>query len=203
MTNRRQFLGIGIGAAVWPGLMATVGRSSVTRAPAEEPAHLPLLYKAIYDTAYAPAVEFAAQMQRRGVAIHAIERDITGVWFNDLALRWRRSPVAIAGLTAPEALFCLEQLAWDHRMRVVFRATHRRGPNGAIEHQVRAPQRLLRRVEDSLDDGPGWGASMADLAIHCGQGQTSGARELTAGTRAGDAYGLPLVSWVIAPVDRA
>lgn len=178
MTNRRQFLGIGIAAAVWPGLMTAAQRSSVTRAPAEGPARLPL-YKAIYDTAYAPAVEFAAQMRHRGVAVHAIERDITSVWFNDLALRWRRSPAAIAGLTAPEALFCLEQLAWDHRMRVVFRAAH------------------------SLGDGAGWGASMADLAINYRQNQASGAGDLTTGARGSDAQGLPLVSWVIAPVDRA
>ena len=202
MTSRRQFLGIGITATVWPGLMAAVERSSVTRAPSEEPAH-PRLYKAIYDTAYVPAVEFAAQMRRRGVAIHGIERDITSVWFNDLALRWRRSPVAIAGLTAPNALFCLEQLAWDHRMRVVFRVTHRRGRNGAIEHQIRAPQALLRRVEGSLRNAPGWGASMADLAIHCRQDHTPGAGDLTASTLGGDAPGLPLVSWVIAPVGRA
>jgi hypothetical protein len=93
--------------------------ASFTRAP---------LYKAIYDKSYAPALAYAAQMQRRGVAVHAIDGDITDVWFNDLALRWRESPVAIAGLTAPEALFCLEQLAWDHRMRVVSRALHAQRP---------------------------------------------------------------------------
>ncbi len=179
MTNRRQFLGIGIAAAVWPGLMTAAQRSSVTRAPAEGPARRPL-YKAIVDTAYAPALEFAAQMRRSGVAIHAIERDITSVWFNDLALRWRGSPAAVAGLTAPEALFCLEQLAWDHRMRVVLR----------------------RRVEDSLAVGPGWGASMADLAIHYRQNQTPNAADRTTGARGSGAKGLPLVSWVIAPVDR-
>src|SRR3972149_4808156 len=99
MTTRRQFLGMGIAAAVWPGWMTAFGRPSLTGGPVE-PARLPL-YKAIYDTDYASAVEFAAQMRRRGVAVHAIERDITSVWFNDLALQWRQRPGAIAGLTAP------------------------------------------------------------------------------------------------------
>src|SRR3972149_1686473 len=146
MTTRRQFLGMGIAAAVWPGWMTAFGRPSLTGGPVE-PARLPL-YKAIYDTDYASAVEFAAQMRRRGVVVHAIERDITSVWFNDLALQWRQRPVAIAGLTAPAALFCLEQLAWGHRMRGGFRGT-------------------------------------------------------AAATRGGARPGLPLVSWVIAPVDRA
>ena len=202
MTNRRQFLGMGIAAAVWPGWMTAFGRPSLTGGPVEEPARLPL-YKAIYDTDYASAVEFAAQMRRRGVVVHAIERDITSVWFNDLALQWRQRPVAIAGLTAPAALFCLEQLAWDHRMRVVFRATHALASDGTVEHRVRAPQALLPRVADTLGHSPGWGASMAELAVHCGQDQTRGSGDVTAATRGGDRHGLPLVSWVIAPVDRA
>src|SRR3970282_1640352 len=95
--------------------------------PAHKLTRVPL-YKAIYDAAYAPALAFARQMRGHGVAVHAIDGDITDLWFNDLALRWREKPVAIAGLTGPEALFCLEQLAWDHRMRVVLRAMHEQPP---------------------------------------------------------------------------
>ncbi len=190
MTNRRQFLGMALGAAVSPGLIKSGERS---RMP---------LYKAIYDVSYTPAVEFAAEMRRRGVAIHAIEHDVTRVWFNDLQLRWRRGPAAIAGLTAPEALFCLEQLAWDHRMRVVFRATHRRVGAGVIAHEIQGPQTLLRRAGDSLRDGPGWAASMADAAVHCRYDEAPGTQRLNV-TTIGGAQGLPLVSWIIAPVQRA
>jgi hypothetical protein len=169
--------------------------------PAEQRAYRPL-YKAIYDTAYAPAREFAAEMRRSGAVVHAIRGDITAIWFNDLAVQWRRRAVPIAGLTAPEALFCLEQLAWDHRMRVVFRVTHRRGSNGVIIHQVRAPEDLLRHVEPALNNRPDWGASVAELANRCLQGPTAAGGDRIAATRLGDAQGLPLVSWVIAPVDR-
>ena len=117
MPNRRQFLELGFAASIWP----------MPWTPAE--AFPPFrLYKAIFDKSYAPALDFAARMASRGIAVHAIDGDITGVWFNDLALRWRESPAAIAGLTEPEALFCLEQLAWDHRMRVVERAPHVQAP---------------------------------------------------------------------------
>ena len=175
----------------------------MTSVPAQELPRLPV-YKVIYDKAYAPALGFAAQMRRQGVATHSIDKDITSVWFNDLALRWRRRPVAIAGLTAATALFCLEQLAWDHRMRVVLRATHTERPDGDIEHRIRAPQALMPHIEKSLDIEPDWAASMADLALHCPPPGVSAATELTVGKRAcSSTHAQQLVSWVIAPVNSA
>ena len=50
--------------------------------------------------------------------------DMTRFWYDDLYHRWRQAPVAIAGLTAHGALFCLERLAWEKRMRVVYRREH-------------------------------------------------------------------------------
>ena len=126
MPNRRQFLELGLAASIWPGLVTAAARPMPwTPAEAFPPSRL---HKAIFDKSYAPARDFAARMASRGIAVHAIDGDITGVWFNDLALRWRESPAAIAGLTEPEALFCLEQLAWDHRMRVVLRTAHAHRP---------------------------------------------------------------------------
>jgi len=204
MTSRRKFIGLGIGAAVLPGLAQAAEWSSMGWTQAGEFGRLPL-YKAIYEKAYVPAQGFAARMQQRGVVIHGIDADITGVWFNDLALQWRRRPVAIAGLTAPAALFCLEQLAWDHRMRVAFRATHMQHSDGTIEHRIQAPQTLAPQIRPSLDAEPGWGASMADLAMHCPLPGTSVATELAVDTRVvvDDVAVEPLVSWVIAPVNSA
>ena len=204
MTSRRKFIGLGIGAAVLPGLTQAAEWSSMGWAEAKGLGRLPL-YKAIYEKAYAPAQGFAARMQQRGVVSHGIDADITGVWFNDLALQWRRRPVAIAGLTAPAALFCLEQLAWDHRMRVAFRATHTQRPGGAIEHRIQAPQTLMPQIRQSLDAEPGWGALMADLAMHCPLPGTSVATELAVDTHVvvDDLAAGPLVSWVIAPVSSA
>ena len=50
---------------------------------------------------------------------------MTGLAFGDLSQQWLRPPAPIAGLTARGRPFCLERLAWDHGMRVVFRADHR------------------------------------------------------------------------------
>ena len=195
MTNRREFLKIGLAAAAWPGVTAA------DASPLHEVAEAPSLYKAIYDKAYDSAREFAAEMRRRGVVVHAIDQDITSVWFHDLALRWRRGPAAIAGLTAPTALFCLEQLAWDHRMRVVLQIDHRPGRNGAVEHEIRAPQAIWRRAEASLRERQDWGAATAELAC-CRPGPTSVARGRIIATHGAQVQDLPLVSWVIAPIDR-
>jgi hypothetical protein len=126
MPNRRQLLEFGVLAPFLPAL-TFAGDLAAGVSPTTARGY-PRLYKAIYDRRYAGALAFAAEMQNRGVNAEPIDGDITNVWFNDLALRWRESPVAIAGVTAPEALFCLEQLAWDHRMRVISRQPHAQQP---------------------------------------------------------------------------
>jgi len=73
-----------------------------------QPARLPL-YKAIYDTAYAPAVDFAGRMRRQGVAVHAIEQDITSVadegdargGCQPAGLRLRTAPRVVLPLAVP------------------------------------------------------------------------------------------------------
>lgn len=60
--------------------------------------------------------EFAAEARSLGLPVHAIEGDITDVWFHDFSLRRKQEPVAIAGLTAHGPLFCLERLAWGSAM---------------------------------------------------------------------------------------
>jgi hypothetical protein len=82
------------------------------------------LYKVIYDQRFAGSAAFAAAVRKLGFATHAIRGDITGLWFNDLDRHWRERRAPVAGLTTESALFCLERLAWDHQMRVAFRAEH-------------------------------------------------------------------------------
>jgi hypothetical protein len=85
--------------------------------------HRPL-YKVIYDERFHDSLRFGDEAKALGVATHAIQGDITDLWFKDLDLRWRQDKATVAGLTTESALFCLEQLAWDRRMRVVYRAEH-------------------------------------------------------------------------------
>ena len=204
MTNRREFLQIGIAATAWPiASRAAFGATPATATAAPAAVSTVPLYKAIYDTRFPESVAFGRQMEARGIATEAIEGDMTQFWFTDLDLRWRKSPVAIAGLTAHGPLFCFEQLAWQHGMRVVFRADHTIDTTGCVQHRLNGPTAMLNGADTLATTG--WAASMADLAARCPTGRS----QLTTATIQGPksdtklAQGDPLISWVIAPAAKA
>jgi hypothetical protein len=163
-------------------------------------------YKVVYDGRYPVCAAFAEWMRKRGIATRALDDgDVTNAWFNDLALRWRQSPAAIAGMTAPEALFCLEELAHDHRMRVTFRADHRLRSGDVLEHCLRGPPSMPREVM-AMREGTAWYERMAELAVQCSRRRPALAAEPYVLLDRGSAVRpLPtsLVSWVIAPVSPA
>lgn len=163
------------------------------------------LYKVIFDERFEASVEFARRASALGATVHAIKGDITDLWFHDLYYRWKESPVAIAGLTAHGPIFCLERLAWDERMRVVFRADHKFLPDGHVEHSLSGPGSVLSRASALGVDGPDWGGRMADLVVHFPQVQSASGKAnfRTRSTGPADADPEPLISWVIAPVKRA
>jgi len=80
--------------------------------------------RAVFDERFEPCLVFGAEFARAGVPTSAIRGDVAKLWYEDLraALSKRRAPVA--GLTDRTALFCLEELARDVNMRVVFRVDH-------------------------------------------------------------------------------
>lgn len=53
--------------------------------------------------------------------MQALAGDITRFWRDDLSRVWRESPQALAGVTGASVLFCLEQMARDHQLRVQWR----------------------------------------------------------------------------------
>jgi hypothetical protein len=203
MTNRRKFLQIGIAASALP-LAAQAARASeplgwlgVAAAPAVP------LYKAVYDSRFAASVAFARRAESLGVAMHAIEGDMTRLWYDDLYHRWRNGPAAIAGLTAHGPMFCLERLAWDQGMRVVFRAEH--APvAGALEHRVEGPIAMLEDAR-SAAAARAWGSRFADLVTRCPSGRAEVGSFAACGPNAGAvaAEAEPLYTWVIAPARRA
>ena len=112
--TRRQF--VGAGTAV---LAVAAAR------PARSLSEIPVTpFRAIYDERFAAGRRFASDAVERGWVTRAIRGDVTQVWFHELAVRWKRGPAAIAGLTTPQSLFVLERLAWDVGMRVTVRETH-------------------------------------------------------------------------------
>ncbi len=122
MASRREFLQIGVAALALP--ISARGVSPAIAGLAGEPARVPL-YKVVFDKRFPASRKFADEAKSLGVSIHGMKGDITALWFHDLYARWKQGPAAIAGLTAHGPIFCLERLAWDQRMRVVFRADHR------------------------------------------------------------------------------
>ncbi len=192
--DRREFIQTGIAVSALP----IVGGMPAVSALAE-PAPVPL-YKVVFDSRFADSVAFGAEARRLGLPVHAIAGDMTDLWFNDLDQRWRKGPAAIAGLTAHGPLFCLERLAWEHGMRVSYRAEHFRDG-----HRISGPEALVARAGALSDSGSAWARDVAGLVARH-PASWSGTTETALGT---PARGLiadgtePLISWVIAPVRRA
>jgi hypothetical protein len=194
MASRREFLQMGVAALALP--ISARAAFGTPAAAAAGFARVPL-YRVVYDERHAPCRAFASEAKELGVTVHGIRGDITGLWFNDLDARWKKEPVAIAGLTEHGPLFCLERLAWDHGMRVIYRADH-------MEHELSGSERMLREAVELSSSGPDWSARVANLLTRC-PASRSQASKLTVVTPAAKQAGDPehLVSWVIAPVDSA
>lgn len=197
MTNRREFLKVGLAASALPmaaNAMLSTGAEPLVAVP---------LYKVLYDTRFPASVAFAERAAGRGLAVHAMGGDITRVWYDDLYHRWQHGPAAIAGLTAHGALFCLERLAWDQHMRVIFRGEHAPAADGYIAHRFDGPPGLVSAAVNTASV-PSWAAAMADVVAACPSRRTGWLQTSAQSPRAASPpLAEPLFSWVIAPVARA
>ena len=193
MTSRRDLLKVGLTASA---LLPVGARASLleTRAPVIS------LYKVLYDTRFAASVAFARRAAARGIAAHAMMGDMTSFWYHDLYHRWRQEPVAIAGITAHGALFCLERLAWEQRMRVVYRGEHAAAAGDRIAHRFEGPAQLVAAAAEATVDAA-WPSALADVVVECPRGREEAtiARSSTMRVDAAE----PLFSWVIAPIPHA
>jgi hypothetical protein len=205
MTNRRAFLLGGLaggGAAIVGGLPAARAwlAGAAGPAPRARPAVPP--YRLIVDTRFAVTQGLLDAARGRGLATRGIAGDVTDLWFNDLALRWRAGPAPIAGLTTVGALFCLERLAWDAGMRLRFRADHRCFTDGRVEHALQAPAAMLTRGATLRLTRPDWARALLPVLLRAGT-DSSGLRgeRVLAGARGSFPPGHSewLVSWYLGP----
>ena len=200
MKSRREFLQIGVAALALP--IASRG-AFASSAVLGEPATTPL-YKVIFDERFATSVAFSREASRLGAPVHGIKGDITDLWFHDLYARWKQGPAAIAGLTGHGAIFCLERLAWDQGMRVVFRGEHKHLSGGQIEHALSGPESMVRRAARLDSNGPEWASLMANVVTRCHAGRAEVFQTTVSAPAARHATDSEdLISWVIAPVQRA
>ncbi len=201
MASRREFLQIGVAALALP--ISARGISPTIAGLAGEPARVPL-YKAVFDERFPASRGFGEEAKSLGVPIHGMKGDITDFWFHDLYSRWKQGPAAIAGLTAHGPIFCLERIAWDQRMRVVFRADHRYREDGMIEHALSGPESMLREAASLHNVDTDWARRMASLVTRCPAHRSESSQTnivASTGKHADDPD--RLISWVIAPVNRA
>ena len=193
MTSRREVLKAGFAASAILPLGVRAGSVAADETVT--------IYKVLYDTRFPASVAFARRAAARGLSVHATAGDMTRFWYDDLYHRWRQAPAAIAGLTAHGALFCLERLAWEQRMRVVYRGEHAPQAGGGIVHRFEGPPKVATVAAAATADA-GWAAALADIVVECPSGcvSRSAARALT---RADAEPPETLFSWVIAPLVRA
>jgi hypothetical protein len=196
MTSRRELLKAGLAASVLP----IAARAEL--AAGSHAASRVALYKVLYDTRFRASVEFARRAAALGLAVQATRGDVTSFWYHDLYHRWRQEPVAIAGLTAHGALFCLERLAWDQRMRVVFRGVHSLAADGCVAHRFEGPTTVSSAAARTIA-APEWAAALADVVAEfpSGRAASHAAHTITAPAST-TAWAEELFSWVIAPVQR-
>ena len=115
------------------------------------------LYQFIYDRRYSAGRAFGVAAESLRAGIVAIDGDITALWSRELRARWSAAGGAIAGMTTARTLFCLEQLAGDHWMRVVIRAEHSHGHE--IAHRLTAAEPMICRMKSALT-AQNWPAKM-------------------------------------------
>lgn len=204
MKSRREFLQLGAVALTLPLTTRADLSSAFPFVP--DPLGAEPLYKLVFDERFPSSVAFGKEAQRLGASVHAIRGDITDLWFNDLHARWNRRPAAIAGLTAHGALFCLERLAWDQRMRVVFRADHRILSGGRIEHSLSGPDTMLHEAAALRLSGSEWSKYMARIVTRCPAARSRPPEKATIvvpSEKSEMNHPDHLISWVIAPMKRA
>lgn len=206
MTNRREFLQIGMAASAWPiAAQATTLSTGNKVVP---------FYKVVFDTRYQDSQKFANQMKVQGVPVHGITGDITPFWFKELDAIWKKEAVAVAGMTAHGPLFCLERLAWDQGLRVVYRAQHTPQSGNIIEHTLSAPESMVDKSRSGtlalggLDKN--WAEGVAKLMQECPLGHvaldesvlTMPVSEMSRDSADVDSFADPLISWIIAPAKK-
>lgn len=196
MTNRREFLQIGVTAGAWPLVSRAAHAAGLGHAM-----WAPLAI-VVYDTRFPDSVAFGERARTRGFHTRAIEADMTRLWYDEIYHQWQREPAAIAGLTAYGPMFCFAELARDVRMRLVFRGEHRPGSVAGrapfAEHHFSGPTSMLSEAVAGCSGTGEFGASMADVVARCPVGRTEIGRQRL-GRSEGVSQDDALFTWVIAP----
>jgi len=170
MADRRTFLKIGAAASLAPVAAGGAGLAGAAAAPRR------VVTDAVFDERFETCRAVAERLAAEGVRLQAIRGDVTELWLKRLDATWRHPAGALAGVTDANALFVLERLAWDRRLRVVYRA------------EAPAPAEAIAAwsasVSKALLKGGAWSVSAAPEPVHSSFGGADAS----------------LQAWVIAPM---
>ena len=155
------------------------------------------LCRAVFDERYDECLEFARELEHRGAVTSGIRNDVAALWYEDLRPRLRQTKSPFAGLTDRAALFCLEELARDVGMKVLYRIDRTVEQGGRVRHELTGPAAIVEAARD-LGAAQSFGRAMALLASDM---EARGPWNIASLKRTGPSSpenGSVLVSWVIA-----
>ena len=197
-TNRREFI-------KWGGALAAFSAAPLARSA--DPDVRPETHRlstVLVDRSNDAGAQFAAEATRRGASVRMIGHDLGGVWMSEIEPRWRNKPAAIAGLTGAAPLFCLELMALDYGMRIVYRAEHSLRADGRMAHTTSGSASAPGSARALAAAGARWSAVAAALATTCPAVMNARAdTPLLDLARRPDMPQQTLFSWVIAPYTRS
>lgn len=193
MANRRELL---YGGLALPVLALAQGSLAKIAAAAVGPQALQI-ERFVFDVRFAESGAIAQLVERLGVALSPIADDLMSLWYDDLDLRWRQAPMALAGVTLEETLFVLETFALDRGMHVVYRGRHGLVEDGRIAHRLTGPEPMLRRFTPLTS---AWEDAVALAVAECPLGtSTMASTEFVSAGATLSLRDMPLHSWIIAP----
>lgn len=156
MPNRRTILQSAVAIAGTP-LAPGVIHAESARAAAQ--------MGVLYDHRHREARAFRLRAAQLNAPVHGTENgDITDLWQHYFSVAWKDQPMPLAGLTERPALFMLEQLGFEHGMRVVFQAEHEADGQGGWKHEI-VRSSLPALVGQLEAAGAGWPAVLADRLL--------------------------------------
>ena len=153
---------------------------------------------AVVEAGSAPCLRFGERCLDGGVVVHEIRDDVTTLWYRHLEPQWRGAPAAIVGMTRWPALFCLEELARQHGLRVVHHSVHRPGAHADTVHEAVHSAARVNSQRRAADDA--WPETVANALARVVLLPRQRAAARTYMPKAHDDDVRTLHSWVIAPV---
>ncbi len=209
MPTRREFMRHATVTSMWrsvlrppDAVLAGLRREEAPRDGSRDEPHE--FFRVLFDNTSAEGEAFGAEAAARGASTRAVGIDLGSIWMHEIEPRWDQGPIAVAGLTHGAALFCLELLARDFRMGVVYRVRHDLNTDGRCRHSLTGPKQLSSWPDHLATAGRGWAGLSAALAMSCPSALSPG-RDLDL-VDLGGCSALAersLFSWVIAAADGA